>query len=225
MRAAALVAITAVGLAALTGVAAAKTVTDPNGRVIFDAPNNWSVSNERVDGFTHIIVGVAAQECQVLVFPSENLRDVSPRNARRTGANNDQFTAQFWTTSANAVGPIFPNNSAQVQSTSRDDTGFWPIQRAEIRNADRLVHASLTLRPGLEIYSYCMTYEGADAVAPYETLSRSIRHSNDAAWQAEAERQQAEHDASQAAAAAAQPQQQQQQPAPQDDGANRRRRN
>jgi hypothetical protein len=96
---------------------------------------------------------------------------------------------------------LFPGGSAQFVSRATDTSGFWPIQRADVQSSERLVHMTLQLRPGVMLMTMCMTYAGADPVAQYEAVSRTLSHSNDAAWRAEAEAA----EAARAAAAAAAP--------------------
>ena len=83
----------------------------------------------------------------------------------------------------------------------------------ELASGSDRVHAALQLRPGFEMYIYCMTYSGADPVETYNTVIRSVRHPSDPQWVADLATQQAAHDATVAAQAAqaAQHQQQQQQ--------------
>lgn len=224
MRFAALAAA-ALGLVITAGAAEAKTFTDPQGRVIFDAPDNWRMDDASPadHSFTHLIVGTANNECQVLAFPSANLSNIPTRQVFMTAQNDAQFNAAFWVQTANALGSVFPDNSAAVASNSAEhDHQPWPIERAELNSPNnteitpKVVHGALQLRPGLELYTYCMTYGGAEPMATYEAVIHSIRHANDAQWTAEIAAQQAGHDAAQqqadqAAAAAAQHQQQQQQ--------------
>ena len=222
MRLAALAA-TALGLAICVGVADAKTITDPHGRFIVDTPASWTMTDRTLPAneFSYVILGTANNECQILVFPSDNLATATPRQVQRVSANDPQFSAAFWTTSANGVVTIFPDNSAAVISTSAEHDLPWPEQHAEITSpqnteiaAPKTVHATLQLRPGFEIYSYCMTYSGADAVAAYTAVAHSIRTSNDATWEAAAQAEQAQHDAQAAAAAATAAQHPAQHPAP-----------
>jgi hypothetical protein len=222
MRLAAL-AVAALGLVMTAGAAEAKTFTDPQGRVIVDAPNNWSMQDASPadHSYTRLNIGLGNYECDVMVFPSANIANIPSRQVFRTAQNDAQFNAAFWTTAANGAADLFPNNSAAVTSaTSEHDHQPWPIERAEIGSPNKsditpkTIHAALQLRPGLELYTYCMTFAGPEPTAAFEALIQSVRHANDATWTAEIAAQQAEHDAAAqqaAAAAAAHPQQQQQQ--------------
>lgn len=202
MRAFLLAAIAGLGLAA-AGDATARVWTDPEGRIVFDAPAGWTVTREQVDGFTYAIAGNADNECHFLAMPRDNLANISARDARRAAANDAQFTRELWAGAANAVGPVFPNDSANVLSNSAEHEPFFPIQRAEIQAPERLVHSALQVRPGLELMTFCQTFEGTDPIATYDSVIRSVGHPNDATWRAEAEAQQVEREAQEAAAAAA----------------------
>lgn len=201
------------GLAAIAGLSIAITAeariwSDPAGRVTFDAPNGWITSQERGaaagDTFSYMITGNANNECHVIAVPNSSTANASADATRRAAANSATFSNEFWATLANGTTSVFPNNSAVVQTTDIDAESFWPVARAEIRNSERLVHAYLQIRPGMELRVFCQTYAGADAVNTYNTFARSVGHPNDAALRADAERQASEREAA-AAAAAAQP--------------------
>ncbi len=206
----------------LGGIAEARVWTDPSGRLVFDAPAGWVTSQERgaspSDAYSYVISGTANNECHFVSQPSPGLASATAFQVRRAAGEDAQFGPEFWTSTANGMPAIFPGNSAQVLSRSLDTSGFWPIQRAEIQSPERLVHASIQLRPGMNLLAMCMTYGGADPVDLYTTVSRSVGHPNDATFQADAERQAAEREAA-AAAAAAPP------PPAEDQGERRRRRN
>jgi hypothetical protein len=48
------------------------------------------------------------------------------------------------------------------------------------------VHAALQLRPGFDLITLCMTYDGSDPVEVYNNVIRSVAHPNDAAFEAAA---------------------------------------
>lgn len=228
MRLVALVAATALGLALAAGAAEAKTFTDPQGRVIVDAPNNWAMQDASSPDhtITRLNIGIANYECDVVAFANPNLANVPVRQVFRTAQNDAQFTAQVWTNAANAITDVFPGNSANVTAVSVEhDHQPWPILRAEITSPNntslaggKVVHAAMQLRPGLEIYTYCMTFGGAEPTAAFDALIHSVRNANDAQWSTQLTTENATHDAAQQAAdqaaaqAAQHPQPQQQQP-------------
>jgi hypothetical protein len=188
MRATALAAATA-GLA-LIGVAEARPWADPAGRLTFDAPAGWSI-NQRTDGgpnLTYVLAGTANNECQFLVVPNPATTTARVGHIRTQGADPARFSNDLWTRALGQFPELVRNGATiTVQSTSVENTGFWPIQRAEARSNDQAVHAAIQVRPGLEIFTACLTYGGADATATYDQVIRSIGHPNDATWQAAAE--------------------------------------
>lgn len=218
MRMFALAAAAGLGLA-FAGAADARPWSDPEGRFVFDAPAGWFTTIDHSGDYTYVVTGTANNECHIAAQPVTETVTASPLAVHRTLSNPELFTIEFWTNTANGFGRVFPQQQASVLSSSIDTSGYWPIPRAEIQSSERLVHAALMLRPGFQYTAFCMTYGGADPVAVYDGVIRSIANPNDAALQAEAERQQAERDA--AAEAAAQP------PAPpaEEETSNRRRRN
>jgi hypothetical protein len=202
MRAIALAAI--VG-AALTGVAAAETWTDPAGRLTFNKPPGWQVENQ----------GSSAQQTTVLAFNASNdcyfygltnpaTANASPDAARRTA----QMTNENWIAAASAGAlrrDFFPSGAPQLVSSSVDTSGFWPIQRAEFQGARR-VFAAVQVRPGFELRAFCAATSGGSA-ATFDPIFTSLGHPNDATWQAQAQDQAAQREAQAQAAAAAQQQQ------------------
>lgn len=218
-------ALAAAAAALLAGTANAQQAwNDPGRRLTFTAPTGWSIMQERgqnpSDTFTHVIAGTAANECQFVVFTNPSTASANPDVVRRQSAEASRFTNEVWTRTLNSITGVFPNNSAQVLSTSVETDGAWPIQRAEVQSPERLVHASLQLRPGFDLITLCMTFEGRDRTDLYDQVIRSVGHPNDAqfssaadqaaaarAAETEAQRQQQEA----AAAAEAQRQQQEQQ--------------
>lgn len=182
--------------AALVGVcvaggASAREWTDPAGRVKFDAPNGWTTTQERGqnagDTFTYVISGNANNECHIIGQANNGTATASVAGVRRAGADTARFTTEFWTTTLNGIGNVFPGNSATVTSTTVETNGAWPIQRAEANSSRRPVHAAMQLRPGFDLITLCMTYDGAEPIAVYDQVIRSVSHPNDAAFQAAAD--------------------------------------
>jgi hypothetical protein len=185
------------GFALVAGAASAAPWTDPNGRLVFDAPAGWTTSVEQSGEYTYVVTGTANNECHIISRPSPSTAAATAEAIRRTAANDAQFGDTFWASLANGFARIFPANSAQVQSRSQDSSQFWPIQRAVIQSPQRSdltapVQAGFEIRPGFELMALCMTYGGADATQTYEAVIRSLGHPNDATFQADAERQASE---------------------------------
>lgn len=202
MRAFALAALVGVGLYA-GGVAEARPWTDPAGRLTIDVPAGWTVDSRRTDGVSYVIAGNANNECQFVATPNPSSANASMDALRRTALNDAQFGDTAWLGFANSVTPVFPNNSAVFISRTRDETGAWPVQRAELQSPRRQVHAGFQLRPGMDLLGLCMTYDGADPTAIYDNVLRTMGHPNDAQFIVQGETQAAERAAAEAAAAAA----------------------
>jgi hypothetical protein len=198
MRVSLIAATLGLGLVA-GGLASAAPWNDPNGRLVFDAPQGWATTVEQSGDYTYVVSGTANNECHIIARPNAATASSTPEAVRRATGNDAQFQAQQWTVIANGMSSIFPNNSANVLSRSQDTSGFWPIQRAEIQGPERLVHAALQLRPGWDLLSFCMTYDGADSLATYDPVIRSVAHPNDAALRAQAEQEAARVDSANAA--------------------------
>lgn len=185
-------ALAAAAAALLVGTAYAQQAwNDPARRLTFTAPAGWATTQERgqnpTDTFTYVISGTANNECQFIVRQNPNTASANPDVVRRQSGEGARFTNEVWTATLNSIPGVFPNNSARVLSTSVDTTGPWPIQRAEVQSPERLVHAALQLRPGFDLITLCMTYGGADPVAVYDQVIRSVAHPRDAEFGAAAE--------------------------------------
>lgn len=194
------------GASLCLGAAEAREFRDPAGRIVFDAPANWPVTVERAPaGTTYIIAGNDDNECRFIVRTVPQTANSTPYDIWRTAKSDAQFEDSFWRTQANAVPYIFPNQSAVVASHARDDSGFWPMQRAEIESPTRNLHvyAGFQLRPGMEILGLCINYDEDPQVATFDSVLRSMAHPNDATFRASAEQRIAERAAAEAAAAAA----------------------
>ena len=91
-------------------------------------------------------------------------------------------------------------------SQTVDTSGFWPVQRAELRGPTKTVYGAVLIRPGVEIRAFC---SGATSAATYDSIFASLAHPNDATWQQAAQQQEAERSAREAASATATPSQSQ----------------
>ena len=200
--------------AALTGVAAAETWTDPNGRLTFEKPSGWGVETAgNTPNGTAVLTFNASNDCFLFGL-------VNPQSANRTVNDARNATAAMtpeqWTAAASAGQmrrDFFPNGSGAPVNTSVDTSGFWPVQRAQFQGA-RTVFAAIETRPGFELRAFCAPTNG-DSSAAFEQILASLGHPNDASWEAQgsqaaAERQAAAEAAAAAAAAQAQQPQQQQ---------------
>ena len=207
-----------VGLALTAGgTAFAGPWTDPNGRVNFTAPNGWTVRPSSHPTATNVLTFDAMHDCYVVGVANSVTANSSPDAVIRT--TREPLAATAWVTTANSVRDLFPGNSAEVISQSVDTSGFWPVQRAQLRSSSGEVSGAIQSRPGFDLMAFCAAI-GGSSTAPFDALFASISHPNDATWQAAAAQQAADREARAAAAAAAQAaqaQQQQQQPAEETD--------
>jgi|CXWL01.1.fsa_nt_gi hypothetical protein len=191
-----MLAATAVMLS-FAGGAFASPWSDPSGRVSFNQPTEWTVNQEfgdaATDAYTYVITGDASNECHIMAQPNPGTVAASADAVRRANADQARFTPEVWTQIANGVGNIFPNRSASFVAGTAEGTQ-WPIQRADIQSAQRLVRASMQLRPGTDILVFCMSYDGTDRTDLFDSLIRSVGHPNDAVYFADAAQAQAERD-------------------------------
>jgi hypothetical protein len=81
----------------VAATAEAKTFTDPQGRVIVDAPNNWAMQDASSPDhtITRLNIGIANYECDVVAFANPNLANVPVHQVFRAAQNDAQFTAQY----------------------------------------------------------------------------------------------------------------------------------
>jgi hypothetical protein len=215
----------AAALAIFVGLAEAREYRHASGNLVFDAPADWPVTNEPAsEGLVYVIAGDNDNECHIMAQTNANTRGAPSYDTWRTARSDERFDQAFWLDKANVFSRVFPQRSATFVSRSRDDAGFWPLQRAELDSPTRgRVYAGLQLRPGVDIYAICVNYEGAAPTATFDSVLRSLGHPGDAEMRAAAETRIAERAAQEAAAAQAQQQQQQQQQQAPEEGQRRRR--
>lgn len=179
MRKFALAALAGLALAAASGAAAARTWNDPAGRMIFDAPDGWSVMEQRATNMTYVIVGTADNECHVIAAQHPETATMTVDQIINIGGNDANYTDEAWVR-IGATMPMVFSSPPQLASKREDTNAGWPLQLAQLQG-ERLVHSAVQLRPGLDLFAFCQTYEGADPVATYDALIRSIRTPNDQA--------------------------------------------
>ena len=195
----------AIALATAAAVIFAATNTalawdDPNGRITFDSPSSWVMEVLVPEPQTIVLAGNANDECYFVATPNANTASATADMARRA---TDPLTRDSWIAAANSITPMFPGGSAQLTTQSVDNSGFWPIQRAQFSGGERPVAAAITSRPGMDLMGFCWTYGSADVAIAYDSVFSSMAHPNDAAWQSSAQNAAAERAAAEAAASAA----------------------
>ncbi len=219
MRTLALAAVIGVGLT-VGGIASAEQWNDPNGRLTFNAPPGWRVQPRGAPGTTAVLAFNPTNDCYFFGLANPN---TATATADRTRTTTTQLTPEAWATAAAPVRDFFEGAPATVVSQTVDTSGFWPVQRAELRGPSKTVYGAILARPGAEIRAFC---SGASSAAAYDSIFASLAHPNDATWQGEANSQ-AEARAAAAAAAAEAPPPTEAQPTPQpgETDRDRRRRN
>ncbi|MGE0740003.1 MAG: hypothetical protein AB7O98_01580 [Hyphomonadaceae bacterium] len=199
MRKVALAAVLGVGLAA-SGVALADPWNDPSGRFTFNAPSGWQVQRQNGPPTQTIVLAFnAANDCYFFGVDNPNTAERTPNEARNA---TTPISSEAWVAAATPIRDFFEGQPATLVSQSVDTSGFWPVQRAELRGPRKTVYAAVLARPGVEIRAFC---SGSSSAASYDPIFASLGHPNDATWRGAAEQQMADRAA--AAAAAQQPQQ------------------
>lgn len=188
MRTLALAAAFGIGLLAV-GVADAEQWNDPNGRLSFNAPSGWRVQPRNAPGQTAILAFNPTSDCYIFGADNPSSANSSAEAARNT---RDPIDAQVWVTYAAPIRDFFAGAPPTLVSQSVDTSGFWPVQRAELRGPTRTVYGAVLLRPGAEIRAFC---SGANSATAYDAIFAALSHPNDAAWQQAAEQQHAEREA------------------------------
>ena len=218
MRTLALAAAIGVGLT-VGGIAFAEQWNDPNGRLTFNAPSGWRVQPRSAPGQTAVLAFNPTNDCYFFGVNNPASANSSANAARNTTAPLDQ---NAWVTAAAPIRDFFEGSPPTFVSQSVDTSGFWPVQRAELRGPSKTVYGAILVRPGTEIRAFC---SGAASASAYDSIFASLGHPNDATWQGQANEQAAARAAQEQAAAeaaAAQQAQTAEQPAQEEP---RRRRN
>lgn len=202
MRMLALAAVLGIGLTA-GSVALAEQFNDPNGRLTFNAPSGWRIQPRNATGQTVVLAFNPTNDCYFFALPNPTTANSSPGAVRNT---TTPLSPDAWITASRPVPDFFEGAPATLVSQTVDTSGFWPVQRAELRGPSKTVYAAILARPGAEIRAFC---SGAASATAYDAIFSSLGHPNDATWQQVAEGQAAARAAAEAQQAA-QPQQQQQ---------------
>jgi hypothetical protein len=205
MRMLALAATIGAGLT-LGGVAAAEQWNDPNGRLTFNAPSGWRVQPRNAPAGTTVVLAFnPTNDCYLFGAPNPSTANASATAARNATA---PLAPEAWTSAAGVIRDFFEGSPAVLVSQSVDTSGFWPVQRAELRGPSKTVYGAILSRPGAEIRAFCA---GSNSAAAYDSIFASLGHPNDATWQSQANEQAAARAAQEQAAAEAAAQQQAQQ--------------
>lgn len=177
--------------AAAVTTAYAAPWTDPSNTISLDAPAGWVVEPQQADGLTYLVAASNASECHIVGVPRASTAD-TPAYRMRNAAQQPLDQA-LWTQIAGMFPDLFPG-AATVQSSNVDDSGFWPIQRADYAVAGAApVRGAIQFRPGLEVWALCRARNGQpEESSSISALFRSIGTPNDATLEAAARRQESE---------------------------------
>lgn len=172
-----------VGLGA-GGVAAAWT--DPAGRIEFNAPSGWVVQPQNAGEVTYVITATGVAECHV-VAQTNPLAERTINDLRQATDNDEAYDNATWTRIVSALfAPIFRDGVVNIVSTSKDASGPWIVRHAEVQGSEQAARVTMQSRPGFDMLSACMSFGGTPPTATFEALEQSIRHPNDATWEAAA---------------------------------------
>lgn len=178
--------LAAAALAMTTSGAVAAPWTDSAGRVTFEAPTGWMVAPQPANGFSYAVALGNTSECHVFASPRAETASATPDRVRE--AARTQLEPAAWTGIATLLPNLFPGTPI-VTNQAVDTTTFWPVQTATLTNQDgHRVYGAIQFRPGVELWTFCQTFQGADETAAFNTLSHSVGTPTDATLQAEAER-------------------------------------
>jgi len=187
MRKFALAATIALGVAAIATPSSARPWGDD--RLMIDVPGGWTIvdgSHRRLDDRSYIEIAAPDDDC---AFFSTNAQIANAAVARSAISEDDRFPAAYLAQVAGMFPTLIPG-AATVTANSIDTSGAWPIRRLSYRAGDRVAHAAIQWRPGLQLIAMCARYQGADSQASrYDAIFRSVAHPNDATWLTEAQAQ------------------------------------
>ncbi|MBI1187412.1 MAG: hypothetical protein GC206_08810 [Alphaproteobacteria bacterium] len=179
---------------AVTGGAAAQTgrgFSDGQGRLSFTYPNSgWDANDPREPqaGMLYVQTSTGSDLCHIFSIQRDTLADRSVADVRRAFAT--PIAASGWEAlAADAGRRAGSSETPTVVETRVDESGFWPVQRAQFQVGGLAIYAALQGRPGIEIQSFCHVWpelagEEQPNVAAYDRLIGSIATGRDAEWRA-----------------------------------------
>ncbi len=179
-------AIAAAALALTAGAACAQPWADPQGRLTFQAPAGWpvDVTPNPNASILHVVAGTADDECQFVVYVRPETASAAADGVRRGMSAAIAETA--WLDVSRTMTRLF-RAPATVQGARVDTAQFWPVQRATLISGDRTITGAMQARPGLEIWTFCLTYSGADRSALFNQVINSVGAGRDAEWRTQIE--------------------------------------
>jgi hypothetical protein len=154
-------------------------------RFTFSAPTGWPVDrlSQPTAGVTEYEAGAADAACKFYVIDRPEQANQPPDGWLR--ANSAALSAQRWTEVLQPF-PAF-RGGVSVDSSSIDTNTFWPQQRAQLTTSSAKITAAVSTRPGLEIYTFCQSYDSKDRSGIFDAIIKSIATPRDSELKAAAE--------------------------------------
>jgi hypothetical protein len=148
------------------------TWRDPNGRLIFQYPSPWTFTQMQSanDDGVRVAVGPAAFECQIWSLPRPSTSTASIDEVRRRYIQ--PITDNEWIETVAALN--YFRGGVAITAHSVDLSGPWPIQRVTLQSPEHLVRGSLQGRPGRELISLCLSFDGQDRSDAFAAIERSL---------------------------------------------------
>ncbi|MCR6646441.1 MAG: hypothetical protein NVV62_18955 [Terricaulis sp.] len=185
MRKLALTAAIALSAAALATTASARPWNDT--RLVIDVPSGYTVvdgTHQTTADRSYVEIAAPDDDC---AFYSTDAQIPNVELARSAILEETRFSNEYLGQVANMFPGLVPDGTpATVTSNTVETNGPWPIRRISYRAGDRVTHAAIQWRPGLQLIAMCSRYQGAEsAPSRYDSIFRAIAHPNDATWLSE----------------------------------------
>lgn len=151
----------------------AGTFLDPGGRLTFSYPAGWTVQVLPSDnaGAVRAFAGSADFECQVWSLPTPGTADDSA-DVSRQRYSRPRTTAQWREMVASL--PSFSGDDVQVTDQRIDEGRTWPIEHVVLHGGGQAMRGTFQGRPGLELLSLCMSFDGQDRDDVFAQIEASI---------------------------------------------------
>lgn len=148
--------------------------SDAAGRLAFRYPAEWSIMGAGRTSpppvLRRVFVGGGAFECQIWSISDPATASLTADRLKAAFAH--PVAADDWTRLALPVD--YFNGHVDVAAQSVDATGAWPIQHADLRGPSAQVRATMQARPGVQLVSMCLSFDGADRSADFARVEASI---------------------------------------------------
>ncbi len=154
------------------------TWTDPTGQLSFQYPTGWYVNPMRsqTEGAVRVSVGAGDYECQIWSLPRANSASASPDAVRQRYSQPIEDSA--W---VEIVSPLREfEGGVTVEQQGVDTSGAWPVQRVRLPSPEHQARGTIQGRPGRELISLCLSFDGQDRNETFERIERSVGLPGDA---------------------------------------------